>query len=129
MEGELKLGDSELILEHVARTRGKQLDAELSTSERARSHIVRRMMEEHYHQVFEYELFLSEPGFAMMKQMMAGSIPAPLRPLMVPMVAAGISPTPVRTRHRPAQPRRGDGWPLRPPTPWRSICSPATPAR
>jgi glutathione S-transferase len=84
-DGALRLGDSELILDHVARTRGKRLDEDLTTVERARSHALRRMIEEHFHQVFEYELILLDAGFAQMKAFMAGQIPGLLRPLILPL--------------------------------------------
>jgi glutathione S-transferase len=84
-DGDLRLGDTELILEHLARTRGKRLDADLTPGERARSHVLRRMVEEHYHAVFEYELFVLDEGFARMKEMM-GDIPAILRPAVAPLV-------------------------------------------
>jgi glutathione S-transferase len=89
-EGDLRLGDSELILEHVARTRGKRLDEDLTPVEQARCHVLRRMVEEHYHAVFEYELFVLDAGFARMKQMMAGDIPAILRPVVVPLARRGF---------------------------------------
>jgi glutathione S-transferase len=89
-EGDLRLGDSELILEHVARTRGRVLDRELDPTDRARSHVLRRMLEEHYHQVFEYELFALDAGFASMKRMMQAKIPALVRPLVVPIVRRGF---------------------------------------
>jgi glutathione S-transferase len=84
-DGGLRLGDSELILDHVSRTRGKALDDDLTPVERARSHALRRMVEEHFHAVFEYELFVLDAGFARMKQMMAGEIPAILRPVVMPL--------------------------------------------
>jgi glutathione S-transferase len=84
-DGPLRLGDSELILEHVARTRGSRLDDGLAPPDRARGHVLRRMLEEHYHQIFEYELFVLDAGFARMKQMMAGDIPALLRPVVMPL--------------------------------------------
>jgi glutathione S-transferase len=43
------------------------------------------MVEEHFHAVFEYELFVLDAGFARMKQMMAGEIPAILRPVVMPL--------------------------------------------
>jgi glutathione S-transferase len=89
-EGAKKLGDTEIILEHVARTRGKSLDADLTPVERARGHVLRRMVEEHFHAVFEYELFVLDAGFSRMKQMMAGDIPAILRPVVMPLARRGF---------------------------------------
>ncbi len=85
-----KLGDSELILEHVQRTRGKVLDETLSAEQRTRSHVLRRMLEEHYHQIFEYELVVLDAGFAELKKLFQGKIPAPLFPLVVPLVRRGF---------------------------------------
>lgn len=89
-DGKLRLGDSELILEHVARTRGRRLDEQLTPVERGRSHVLRRMLEEHYHQVFEYELIVLDTGFERMKKIMAGEIPAVLRPVVIPLVRRGF---------------------------------------
>ncbi len=75
-DGELRIGDSELILEHVARATGKQLDGELSAAQRADSHILRRMVEEHFHAVFEYELFARDEGFAGLRARLAQVMPA-----------------------------------------------------
>jgi glutathione S-transferase len=75
-DGELVLGDTELILAHVEHTTGKALDRELSAADRARSHVLRRMLEEHYHQVFEYELCVRDEG----------DVPALLRPIAFPAI-------------------------------------------
>jgi glutathione S-transferase len=83
-DGDLVLGDTELILAHVERTTGKALDAELSAVDRARSHVLRRMLEEHYHQVFEYELCVRDEGFAVLRDMMKAEVPALLRPIAFP---------------------------------------------
>ena len=85
-EGDLRLGDSELILDHVRRTRGKELDRDLSAADRARSHVLRRMLEEHYHQVFEYELFVLDEGFAQLRTLTEAQIPAIARPLVFPLI-------------------------------------------
>jgi glutathione S-transferase len=85
-DGSLRLGDTELILEHIRRTRRKELDRDLSPAERARSHVLRRMLEEHYHQIFEYELIVLDGGFAHMKELLKGQIPALVRPVVVPLI-------------------------------------------
>jgi glutathione S-transferase len=89
-DGELRLGDTELILAHVARTQGRRLDDDLTPVEQARSHVLRRMIEEHYHAVFEYELFVLDAGFERMKQLMKHDIPALLRPVIMPMARRGF---------------------------------------
>jgi glutathione S-transferase len=89
-DGDHVIADTELILEHVQRTRGKQLDTQLSDSDRARAHVLRRMLEEQFHQVFEYELFVLDEGFALLKQLMGPSIPAFARGLVMPMIRRGM---------------------------------------
>jgi glutathione S-transferase len=83
-DGEVRLGDSELILSHVERGLGRRLDAGLSPAERARAHMLQRMLEEHYHQVFEYELLLRDEGFAELRKLWAPRIPPHVLEAMVP---------------------------------------------
>ena len=89
-DGDLRLGDTELILEHIRRTRGKELDLGLSPVDRARGHVLRRMLEEHYHQVFEYELMILDAGFAEVRKQIEAQVPALLRPIAGPMVRHGF---------------------------------------
>lgn len=89
-DGDVRIGDTELILEHVAKTRGKELDRELGAADRARSLILRHMLEEHYHQIFEYELCVPDGGFAELRKMIAASMPAPLVPLIAPLARRGF---------------------------------------
>jgi glutathione S-transferase len=84
------VGDTECILEHVHRTRGVQLDEALSPTERAQSHVLRRMLEEHYHQIFEYELGVLDEGFVHLRKILALSIPAPMLTLLAPLVRRGF---------------------------------------
>jgi glutathione S-transferase len=105
-DGDLRLGDTELILDHVQRTRGKELDRDLSAAEHARSHILRRMLEEHYHQVFEYELIVLDDGFAHMRKLMEGQIPAFARPIVMPLIRRGFKRHLFErgiARHRPVE--------------------------
>lgn len=74
-QGSLRMGDTELILDHVARTYGKRLSEGDTPEARARGHVIRRALEEHYHQVFEYELAVRDEGFAALKAMMVGLVP------------------------------------------------------
>lgn len=89
-DGDVRMGDTELILEHVAKTRGKELDRELAPEDRARSLVLRHMLEEHYHQIFEYELCVPDEGFAELRKMIAASMPAPLVPLVAPLARRGF---------------------------------------
>jgi glutathione S-transferase len=77
-DGALRMGDTELILGHLERTRGLALDRDLDPVTAARAHVLRRMLEEHYHQVFEFELSVHERGFPVMRELMRSSLPFPL---------------------------------------------------
>lgn len=85
-DGGLVLGDTELILRHVERTTGKALDRDLTAAEHARSLALRRMLEEHYHQVLEYELCVRDEGFACLRELIRADIPALFRPLAFAMI-------------------------------------------
>ncbi len=83
-DGEPRIGDSELIIAHVERKLGRRLDPELSAADRARAHVLQRMLEEHYHQVFEYELLLRDEGFAELRKLWAARLPPQVLETMVP---------------------------------------------
>jgi glutathione S-transferase len=80
-DGGVRLGDTELILAHLARTRGVSLDVQLSTELAARGYALRRMLEEGFHQVFEYELIVLDGGFARLAEALRPAIPALVFPL------------------------------------------------
>jgi glutathione S-transferase len=86
----VRMGDTELILAHVQKKYGKELDRALSPTDRARGHVLRRMLEEHYHQVFEYELCILDDGFAQLKKIFARTIPGPLLPIVAPLIRRGM---------------------------------------
>jgi len=79
-----RMGDSTLIIEHVAERLSIDLDAHLDASERALAVAVQRMLEEHYHQCFEHQLFFGEGGAERIASF-AAMLPLPLR-WLVPTV-------------------------------------------
>jgi glutathione S-transferase len=89
-DGDARLGDTEWILEHVHRTRGLDIDGALSPVERSRSQVLCRMLEEHYHQVFEYELVVLDGGFMHLRKIFAGSMSAPMVTLVSPLIRRGF---------------------------------------
>jgi len=90
-DGPLCMGDTELILQHVHETRGKVLDAALSPEAAAKSLVLQRMLQEHYHQVFEYELVVLDEGFAHLRNIIAASMPGPLVFAIAPLVRRGFA--------------------------------------
>jgi glutathione S-transferase len=84
----VQLGDTELILQHLERTRGLAVDRDLDASARAHSHVFRQSMEEHFHQIFEYELLLHEAGFPVFGAALSKFIPMEILQQMGPMLQA-----------------------------------------
>jgi len=76
--GTVRMGDSTLIIEHLASQRGIDLDADLDAHQRALALSVQRMLEEHYHQCFEHQLFFGRGSEGRLKEF-ASSMPIPLR--------------------------------------------------
>ena len=61
LEGE-RIGDTESIIALLAKRHGFDIDAGLPAGLLARNHAIRRMVEEHFHQVLEWELFVHPAG-------------------------------------------------------------------
>ncbi len=62
VDGERRMGDSELIIEYLRRTYDVDPDRELDPAQRALALAWHRTFEEHYHQAFEHQLFLGRGG-------------------------------------------------------------------
>lgn len=65
-----RMGDSEIIIGHLQRTRGVDLDARLDAFDRAVALAWQRTFEEHYHQALEHQLFLGRGGRGRLREMM-----------------------------------------------------------
>ncbi len=86
-DGSVRMGDTELILQYLRTTYGADPDAAFSPADRALALAWLRLLEEHYHQVFEWELFLGENGATRLAEFAAMS-PWPLRSIL-PFALAG----------------------------------------
>ena len=73
-----RIGDSEVIIDLLAKRSGFDIDAGLTPEQKALSHAVRRMVEEHFHQVLEWELFVHPNGAAYIRELAATMVPKPL---------------------------------------------------
>jgi glutathione S-transferase len=80
-----RIGDTSLIVDHLVRTRGVELDAKLDASQRTIAILVQRTLEEHYAFVVLYTHFIRAGGW---KHTCAtfDSVPAIVRPLVARMV-------------------------------------------
>ena len=89
-DGGLRIGDTELILEHIKSTRGCEIDRDLGPADRARGAVLSRMLEEHYHQVFEYELIVLDAGFTHLRKLFERKMSAPMVAVLAPIMRRGF---------------------------------------
>lgn len=82
--GTVRMGDSALIIEHLEARFGVDLDGHLDARQRAHALVVQRMLEDHYHQCFEHQLFFGRGGNERLREF-AALMPIPLR-WLVPSV-------------------------------------------
>ena len=73
-DGELKLGDSTLIIEVLKEKYGKDPDASLSTAERAISHAFRKMLEENFYWVIGYLRYKLEENWKVYRQLVLDAV-------------------------------------------------------
>ncbi|MEJ2574788.1 MAG: glutathione S-transferase family protein [Gammaproteobacteria bacterium] len=83
--GSVRMGDSTLIIEHLQERFGIDLDAHLDARQRALAICVQRMLEEHYHQCFEHQLFFGRGSEGRLREF-AATMPLPLRWLVPIMI-------------------------------------------
>ena len=86
----VRMGDSSLIIDFLEEKFGIDLDAHLNAHQRALALSVQRMLEEHYHQCFEHQLFFGRGGPERLREF-ASSMPIPLRWLVLNLVKRGFS--------------------------------------
>jgi len=87
--GSLRMGDSTLIIQHMEERFGIDLDAHLDARQRALALSVQRMLEEHFHQCFEQQLFFGRGGEERLGEFAAG-MPIPLRWLVPTVLKRGF---------------------------------------
>lgn len=81
-DGDTRLGDSGLILEHLKTTHGDSLDAHLGPREHATGHAVRRMLEEHFYWVTVYVRWFDERHWPRMRAFFLGTLPRPAQAMI-----------------------------------------------
>ncbi len=80
-ENGVRLADSSVVIEHLSRTRGIDLDAHLTPMQRASALLVKRTLEEHYAFAVAYTHLLSDAGTKHTRSRF-DTLPALLRPLI-----------------------------------------------
>jgi glutathione S-transferase len=90
VDGDVRMGDSQLILEHLVRTRGDVVDTHLSPEERAQGHLIRRMVEEGLYFVNVYQRWVDDAGWAVVGPVFLGFLPSVVRVTVAPILRAGV---------------------------------------
>jgi glutathione S-transferase len=80
VDRDVRMGDSELIIDHLRRTYRVDPDDGMSPRDRAIALAWHRTFEEHYHQAFEHQLFFGHGGDARIAEALA-LLPAFVRPM------------------------------------------------
>jgi glutathione S-transferase len=74
-----KLGDSELIIGHLAQKSGSTTEEGLNSDQLARGTMIRRLIEENLYFIMVYSRWVDEKGWAMFKEPFFASAPAMIR--------------------------------------------------
>ncbi len=83
------MGDSELIIRELSRRSGRNCDAHLSARDAAASLAVKRLIEDHLHQIFEWELLIHESGWREMQSLLQ-ELPPVVRTLVGRMMRRNL---------------------------------------
>jgi glutathione S-transferase len=81
VDGDVRMGDSELIIAYLKEKYGVDPDAGSSPEDRALATAWSRTFEEHYHQAYEHQLYFGRGGDERLTEMLSW-MPAPMRPLI-----------------------------------------------
>lgn len=73
------MGDSELILERLKTRVDRDLDSNLTAEQKAVALSVRRMLDEHYHQAWEHQLFIDDAGWQRGQEFFNAALPPGVR--------------------------------------------------
>lgn len=85
-EGEKVLADSSFIIADLKQRYGDPLDGHLSPQQKALGFALQRLLEEHLYWVLLYSRWINPSSFAVLKQMLFGNMPFPIKtifPLLV----------------------------------------------
>ena len=85
-DGDKKIGDSSLIIEHLTRTRGVDLDDGLDALARAESLALQRLFEEHLYFIGSFSRWIDPDGWRTVKPALFRSVPPGVRELPAALV-------------------------------------------
>ncbi len=85
------MGDSELVIEHLTDKTGRTLEKGLSDKDRARSIMIRRLVEEHLYHVLVYSRWVDPEGWRAFKDLFFSPAPALIRRYIARKVQKAVS--------------------------------------
>jgi len=88
-DDQIRMGDSELIIEYLKQKHGINPDSGLTLAEQASALAWQRMLEEHYHQVWEYLHFVTKEGKVASDDFFK-QLPVLARPIIKHVVCSGL---------------------------------------
>lgn len=83
------VADSELIIDQLKTRAGRDLDANLTPEQKAVALSVRRMLDEHYHQAWEHQLFIDDAAWTRAKEFF-DQLPPGVRVLVRTLARSGL---------------------------------------
>ena len=86
IDGDLKIGDSNLIIDYLKQTYGDRLDAHLTASERAISQAMRRLIEENLYWAMVHNRWIEPKNWEITKEVLFKEFP-PILKAIVPILA------------------------------------------
>lgn len=89
IEGDRRMGDSDLIIEHLSKKHGVDTEARLSAHDRAVGHALRRTFEAHFIFTLEHHFFVTDEGWRHTRPHF-DFLPAPIRGLVARMIRGEI---------------------------------------
>jgi glutathione S-transferase len=89
-DGSVRIGDTALIVEYLRKKYGVDPDAGATPGEAARNLALQRMLEEHTHQVVEYELIVDDRGWPVLRAFFASALP-PVARTIVPHFVRSVT--------------------------------------
>ncbi|MDX1540792.1 MAG: glutathione S-transferase family protein [Geminicoccaceae bacterium] len=89
-DGEQAIGDSSLVIEHLVRTRGVDLDDGLDADARAEAVLLQRLFEEHLYFIGAYSRWIDPDGWRTVRPALFASIPPGAREVVAAVVRRKI---------------------------------------
>ncbi len=78
-DGDVRMGDSELIIQYLQKKHGIDINQSLNPEERAISHSTQKMLDEHFYWILVHSRWIDDRGFAVVRPLFFGGLPPMVR--------------------------------------------------